>query len=75
MRNSVGFDWHPVTGEFFFTENGADEMGDNFPDDVLHIGLQKGDDFGFPYCHVEVHLSVILSPDDRDSDKGNWKSL
>jgi len=53
LRNSVGFDWHPYTEEFFFTENGADGLGDNFPDDALHIGLDKGDDFGFPYCLIE----------------------
>ncbi|HEU0223718.1 MAG TPA: PQQ-dependent sugar dehydrogenase, partial [Paracoccaceae bacterium] len=28
VRNSVGFDWHPVTGELWFTDNGADGMGD-----------------------------------------------
>jgi len=51
IRNSVGFDWHPVTKELWFTENGTDNMGDNFPEDELNRAPQKGMHFGFPYCH------------------------
>ena len=29
IRNSVGMDFHPSTGELYFTDNGADNMGDN----------------------------------------------
>src|SRR6476661_1336101 len=31
VRNSVGFDWHPVTHELWFTDNGRDMMGDDVP--------------------------------------------
>jgi len=24
VRNSVGFDWHPATGDLWFTDNGRD---------------------------------------------------
>jgi glucose/arabinose dehydrogenase len=51
IRNSVGFDWHPVTKELWFTENGTDNMGDNVPEDELNRAPQKGMHFGFPYCH------------------------
>ncbi len=51
VRNSVGFDWHPVTNELWFTENGRDNMGDNVPADELNVAPQKGMHFGFPYCH------------------------
>lgn len=27
VRNTVGFDWHPETGELWFTDNGRDWMG------------------------------------------------
>jgi glucose/arabinose dehydrogenase len=30
VRNSVGFAWHPVTGELWFTDNGRDVMGTTF---------------------------------------------
>ena len=51
IRNSVGFDWHPVTKELWFTENGRDNMGDDVPEDELNRAPQKGMHFGFPYCH------------------------
>lgn len=51
LRNSVGFDWHPQTKELWFTDNGADMLGDNFPPDELNRATQQGQHFGFPYCH------------------------
>ena len=50
IRNSVGFDWHPVTNDLWFTNNGRDMMGDNVPPDTLHHAPKAGIDFGFPYC-------------------------
>ncbi len=49
VRNSVGFDWHPMTGEFWFTDNGADRMGDDIPPDELNRVTRIGQNFGFPY--------------------------
>ncbi|MEJ8475793.1 PQQ-dependent sugar dehydrogenase [Roseibium algae] len=49
VRNSVGFDWHPVTGELWFTDNGADGMGDDTPPDELNRVTKIGQHFGFPY--------------------------
>lgn len=60
LRNSVGFDWHPSTGEFWFTENGADGMGDNEPDDVLYRTSEPGNNFGFPHCHIRVFPESVL---------------
>ena len=51
VRNSVGFDWHPVTRELWFTDNGRDMLGDNLPSDELNHAPQAGLHFGFPYCH------------------------
>src|SRR5437867_735540 len=31
VRNSVGFDWHPVTKELYFATHGRDWLGDNEP--------------------------------------------
>src|SRR5205814_7721710 len=52
IRNSVGFDWHPVTKELWFTDNGRDEMGDDIPPDELNYAPRKGMNFGFPDCHA-----------------------
>jgi len=52
IRNSVGFDWQPDTGDLWFTENGRDYLGDNIPPDELNRWSKKGQHFGFPYCHA-----------------------
>jgi glucose/arabinose dehydrogenase len=51
VRNSVGFDWHPVTGELWFTDNGRDLLGDDVPGDELNVAPRAGLHFGFPFCH------------------------
>ncbi|MFP4323876.1 MAG: PQQ-dependent sugar dehydrogenase [Anaerolineales bacterium] len=56
VRNSVGFDFHPETGELWFTDNGRDSMGDNIPPDELNHAPEPGLHFGFPYCHGDTVL-------------------
>jgi glucose/arabinose dehydrogenase len=51
IRNTVGFDWHPETGELWFTDNGRDWLGDDLPPDELNRAPVRGLHFGFPYCH------------------------
>jgi glucose/arabinose dehydrogenase len=51
VRNSVGFDFHPQTGELWFTDNGRDWLGDDQPPDELNRVARAGEHFGFPYCH------------------------
>ncbi len=52
IRNTMGFDWHPVTKELWFTDHGRDWMGDNTPEDELNRMTKVGLNFGFPYCHA-----------------------
>jgi glucose/arabinose dehydrogenase len=51
IRNTVGFDWHPVTKELWFTDNGGDNLGDDVPPDELNHAPKQGLNFGYPYCH------------------------
>jgi glucose/arabinose dehydrogenase len=53
VRNSVGFDFHPKTGELWFTDHGRDWMGDAGPQDELNRLSKTGQFFGFPYCHAQ----------------------
>jgi glucose/arabinose dehydrogenase len=63
VRNTVGFDWHPVTKELWFTDNGRDWAGNDGPQDELNriARGQEGANFGFPYCHA----NGIADPDIR----------
>jgi glucose/arabinose dehydrogenase len=51
VRNSVGLEFHPVTGELWFTDNGRDMLGDDLPPGELNHAPQAGMHFGFPFCH------------------------
>ncbi|MCA9727855.1 MAG: sorbosone dehydrogenase family protein [Candidatus Eisenbacteria bacterium] len=59
VRNTVGFDWDPASGDLWFTDNGRDLLGDDAPPDELNHALEAGMNFGFPYCHG----GDILDPD------------
>ncbi len=51
VRNTVGFDFQPETGELWFTDNGRDWLGDEAPPDELNRLTRSGQHFGFPFCH------------------------
>jgi glucose/arabinose dehydrogenase len=51
VRNSVGMDFDPATGELWFTNNGRDWVSDDLPADTLHHVTRPGMNFGYPYCH------------------------
>jgi len=51
VRNTVGFDWHPDSGELWFSDNGRDLMGNDIPPDELNRVTESGQHFGFPYHH------------------------
>jgi len=63
IRNTVGFDWDPLTRELWFTNNGRDNMGDDIPPDTLNYAPKPGLDFGFPYCHA----GTIADPEFKSS--------
>jgi len=51
VRNTVGFTWHPESGDLWFTDNGRDLLGDEIPACELNRAQKDGLHFGYPYCH------------------------
>ncbi|WMN06399.1 sorbosone dehydrogenase family protein [Marivirga arenosa] len=51
VRNTVGFTWHPETQDLYFTDNGRDMLGDDIPPCELNVVTEKGQHFGYPFCH------------------------
>jgi len=51
VRNSVGFTWHPLTKQLWFTDNGRDWLGDNLPPDELNRAERAEMNFGSPYFY------------------------
>lgn len=52
VRNSVGFDFHPISKKLFFTDNGRDWLGDDSPSCELNRVDNEGSFYGFPYKHA-----------------------
>ena len=53
VRNSVGFDWHPVTKKMYFSDNGRDWLGDDSPSCELNVVDKEGSFYGYPYKHAK----------------------
>jgi glucose/arabinose dehydrogenase len=51
VRDPVGFDWHPVTGEMFFTDSAGDHLDGKVPPDELNGAARPGLHFGYPYVY------------------------
>ena len=66
VRNSVGFDFHPLTGELYFGDNGRDWLGDDTPSCELNRLVSEGAHFGFPY----LHDSKTIDPEFGDLSHG-----
>ncbi len=51
LRNPVGMDFHPTTGELYVTVNERDGLGDDLVPDFF-TRIQRGDFFGWPYTYL-----------------------
>ncbi|OPY30193.1 MAG: Glucose / Sorbosone dehydrogenase [Methanocella sp. PtaU1.Bin125] len=59
IRNTVGFDWDPLTGVLWFAEMGRDYLGNDAPPDEINKAPRHGLHFGYPY----VHGRSIIDPE------------
>jgi glucose/arabinose dehydrogenase len=51
LRNAVGLAWNPITGELWATHNERDMLGDDLPPEEIVNIIQRGGDYGWPYCY------------------------
>jgi glucose/arabinose dehydrogenase len=61
VRNTVGFDWEPGRGTFWFTDNGRDLLGDDVPPDELNRAPVAGRHYGFPACHAGTTVDPVFA--------------
>ncbi|EAT11113.1 sorbosone dehydrogenase family protein [Bermanella marisrubri] len=68
VRNSVGMDFHPKTGDLWFSDNGRDWMGDDMPpceiNRIPQSALTKGNHYGYPFIHGHPQKGGALEPQD-----------
>ena len=62
LRNSVGFDWAPWSGDLYATDNGRDLLGDDFPPCELNR-IAVGNFYGWPYYNGANIPDPDMGPD------------
>ena len=67
VRNSVGFDWDPATGELWFTDNGRDLWGEDRPPEELNHAPRAGLHFGYPYRYGKALVDDSFSTTMEDA--------
>jgi glucose/arabinose dehydrogenase len=63
IRNSVGMDFNPKSGDLWFTDNQVDGMGDDQPPGELNHATKIGENFGFPW-YGGGHTRTVEYKDD-----------
>lgn len=77
VRNSVGFDWHPETGVFWFTDNGRDNIGVSMAsagmipdgdatavtDSLPPCELNRAPEPGLHFGYPYVHGDDVMDPE------------
>ncbi|HYF68783.1 MAG TPA: PQQ-dependent sugar dehydrogenase [Ohtaekwangia sp.] len=50
LRNTIGFDFHPRTGELWGVDNGGDGKGNKWPPEEVNL-IKKGGVYGYPFAY------------------------
>lgn len=67
LRNTIGFDWHPQTNEFWGMDNGGDAKGDDWPPEELNQ-IKEGKNYGYPFAYAKKEVDKS-----REDPAGNSK--
>ncbi|MET0251305.1 MAG: YbhB/YbcL family Raf kinase inhibitor-like protein [Novosphingobium sp.] len=50
LRNTIGFGWHPATGELWGMDHGIDDLGDELQPEELNL-IEQGKQYGWPHVY------------------------
>jgi glucose/arabinose dehydrogenase len=68
LRNTVGWDFHPRTGELWGSDMGTDWRGDDLaPDEINRI--QNAGDYGWPWCYGDRVVDDLVQYEPQGSTK------
>ncbi len=68
LRNTMGFDWHPVTGALYGADQGSDFRGDDLPpEEVNHI--RDGAHYGWPWVYGDRVIDQLTTVDPPGTTK------
>lgn len=60
LRNTIGWGWHPETGDLWGMDHGSDWRGDDQPPEELNQ-LTAGSNYGWPYCYADRQVDPYLA--------------
>ncbi len=61
LRNTIGFGWHPQTGQMWGMDHGSDNRGNDLPPEELNR-LEEGKDYGWPYAFGKRVIDPLMDP-------------
>ena len=74
LRNTIGFDFEPQTGELYGFDHGIDWLGDDEqPEEFNH--LQQGMQYGWPYVYADSQLNPQDVPPEGTSKQWAEQSV
>jgi glucose/arabinose dehydrogenase len=68
LRNTIGFDFHPSTGEMWGIDNGSDGKGNKWPPEEVNY-IFEGGNFGFPYAYGKNKIDKTREDPPGDTKK------
>lgn len=68
LRNTIGFDWHPTSGQLWGMDHGSDMRGNDIPPEELNR-IEQDRHYGWPFCYGEREVDFVLSADPEDQTK------
>ena len=71
LRNTIGFDWHPETGELWGLDHGIDFLGDEVQPEELNK-LELGKQYGWPHLWGDGQFNPQSTPPGGIT-KEQWK--
>ncbi|MBX2833970.1 MAG: sorbosone dehydrogenase family protein [Micavibrio sp.] len=65
LRNPVGIDWQPESGELWTAVNERDELGNDLVPDYM-TSISEGEFFGWPYSYYGQNVDTRVEPQNPD---------
>lgn len=73
LRNTIGFDWHPATGQLWGMDHGIDYLGDTIQAEELNL-LESGKQYGWPHIWGAGDENPQSTPP-GEITKTQWRAL
>ena len=70
LRNTIGFGWHPKTGQLWGFDHDIDNLGDDQPPEELNR-IEEGATYGFPYVWGDNQINPVRDPTEKNL--GTWQ--